>query len=379
MPYRSAEAGSPSSAVWGPIAPRFLRIGFGALCLVIALPLFIGAGSDRTLRCERRSGDATCTLAQSTPLLGGSAASFPASAIAEVRVGERTTKGGNEYDLKFLDARGAEHFLGTFDERSEADVERAKIERFLSSSDRELVVETAPEPAGLLMVAAFVAVGIACIVNALWATGRFRFVLDRAKNELSIRRSILGIPLGRMDVHASDVDEVIVEYGTMPDWAKTKYQASETGGRLELGTAKGRILLSHRFLRGSDVHERGARDLRALLDLPARRAPAPAPLPPKARSKLIPIVMALTVIIALSFVANFVLDEVAMTTQGRLELTSDHRCRFQGMELLPGGAMSTTLDPGRYQIEIWQPNDEWQPQEFVIVQGQTTTFVCRAQ
>lgn len=380
MPYRSANAGSRSSAVWGPIAPRFLRIAFGALCLVVAVPLWIGAGSARSLRCERRSGDATCTLAQSAPLFGGSAASFPASAIAEVRVNQRTTKGGTEYDLKFLDPRGAEHFLGSFGERHEAEAERRRIERFLSSSEqRDLVVENGPEPSGIAFVAVFVFGGLGCIVNACWATGRFRFVLDRTKNELSVRRAILGVPLGRMDVHASDVDEVFVEYGTVRDWAKTKYQAPETGGRLELGTPKGRILLSHRFLRGTDVHERGARDLRALLELPAREARAPAPPPRAPRSKLVPIVLMLVALVAVGFVANLVLNEVAMTTQGRLELTSEHRCRFQGMELLPGGAMSTTLDPGRYEIQIWQPNDEWVPRELDIVKGQTTTFVCRAQ
>jgi hypothetical protein len=187
-----------------------------------------------------------------------------------------------------------------------------------------------------------------------------------------------------MDVHASDVDEVIVEYGPVPDWGKTKYQASETGGRLELGTANGRILLSHRFLRGTNVHERGARDLRALLDLPAREGRAPESPPPKARSKLVPIALMLGALVASSFVANWILNEVAMTTQGRLELRAEQRCRFQAMELLPGGEMSTTLNPGRYEIEIWKPSgrsdqhDLWVGEEFVIVQGQTTTFVCRA-
>lgn len=386
MPYRSAEAGSRSSAVWGPIAPRFLRIAFGALCLVIALLLSVGAGSEQSLRCERRAEEATCTLARSAPFFGDSVASFPESAIAEVRVSERTTKGGAEYDLKFLDSRGAEHFLGTFDERGDADAERRRIERFLSTSGlRELVVESAPDPFGMIAVAACVAVALGCIVNALWATGRFRFVLDRAKNELSIRRSILGLPIGRMDLHASDVEQVFVEYGFVPDWAKTKYARPEPGGRVVLVTASGNLPLAHRFLRGTDVHERGARDLRALLDLPARepsREPSPSAAIPrrKSLSMILKAAFAIVGLVIGAFVANLILNEVAMQTQGRLDLAAEHRCRFQGMELLPGGAMQTTLDPGRYEVEIWQPGDRWVPEEFLIVQdGRRSSCAARGE
>jgi hypothetical protein len=73
------------------------------------------------------------------------------------------------------------------------------------------------------------------------------------------------------------------------------------------------------------------------------------------------------------------ISTIASRVQGTLQLECQQRCRFDGMECLPGGSMQMTLDEGTYQIEVWARSGSalWLPQTFQIVTGETTRFVCR--
>lgn len=69
---------------------------------------------------------------------------------------------------------------------------------------------------------------------------------------------------------------------------------------------------------------------------------------------------------------------VAGKLQGTLVLECKQRCRFQGIECLPGGSSRQTLDEGSYPIEIWATSGAalWIPKTVQITKGETTTFVC---
>ena len=109
------------------------------------------------------------------------------------------------------------------------------------------------------------------------------------------------------------------------------------------------------------------------------RAAAPAAVTPEAYAKArkkVWIIVGLTVLLVLGQGLFFFF--LADKDEGTLELECRARCRFQGMECLPGGSMSTTLAPGDYPIEIWASSGQalWLPRRFTIKVGETTKFRC---
>jgi hypothetical protein len=95
----------------------------------------------------------------------------------------------------------------------------------------------------------------------------------------------------------------------------------------------------------------------------------------KKRKKYVLAVVAGLVVIA---GIQLVIMLVAGAVQGTLVLECKQRCRFDGIECLPGGSSRQTLDEGTYQIEIWASSGSalWIPKQFQITKGETTTFVC---
>jgi hypothetical protein len=77
--------------------------------------------------------------------------------------------------------------------------------------------------------------------------------------------------------------------------------------------------------------------------------------------------------------AQLALMFIASRVQGTLILECKQRCRFQGMECLPGGSSRQTLDEGTYDIEVWSSSGSalWTTKSFQITTGETTTFVCQ--
>lgn len=62
-----------------------------------------------------------------------------------------------------------------------------------------------------------------------------------------------------------------------------------------------------------------------------------------------------------------------------LEIRADHRCKFGGTELLPGGWERQSVNPGTYPVQVWDPDPSghWQAQTIEVVADRTTVFVCR--
>lgn len=83
--------------------------------------------------------------------------------------------------------------------------------------------------------------------------------------------------------------------------------------------------------------------------------------------------------LAVAFAAQGILMLVASRVQGTLVLECKQRCKFQGLECLPGGSSRQTLDEGTYTIEVWAASGSalWIPKQFQITTGETTTFVCQ--
>jgi hypothetical protein len=65
--------------------------------------------------------------------------------------------------------------------------------------------------------------------------------------------------------------------------------------------------------------------------------------------------------------------------QGTLEIHCHHRCRFQGMDCRPGGAVSGSYDPGQYEIEVFDPKAPggWRLERARVERDKTTVFRCR--
>jgi hypothetical protein len=77
-------------------------------------------------------------------------------------------------------------------------------------------------------------------------------------------------------------------------------------------------------------------------------------------------------------VGNLILRAYADRHQGWLEIHAESRCRFDGGELLPGGVMTLSLDPGSYTVEVYNSRvpGNWQLQRFDVRLGQTTRVRC---
>jgi len=66
-------------------------------------------------------------------------------------------------------------------------------------------------------------------------------------------------------------------------------------------------------------------------------------------------------------------------TQGFLELTAEHRCRFRGTWVFPGTTEEFAVAPGRYELSVFDvaSPDHWQTQTHDVALGRTTRATCR--
>ena len=62
-----------------------------------------------------------------------------------------------------------------------------------------------------------------------------------------------------------------------------------------------------------------------------------------------------------------------------LEIRAEYRCMFEGMELLPGGDMSMSVKPGRYEIRVFNSAvpGGWESQFYELRTGQSLVVTCR--
>ena len=78
-------------------------------------------------------------------------------------------------------------------------------------------------------------------------------------------------------------------------------------------------------------------------------------------------------------VALFLFIRNTSSKQSTLEIHAEYRCAFDGLEILPGGEMSTSLEPGRYEIRVFNSAAPggWESQFYTLHAGQSLLVACR--
>jgi hypothetical protein len=101
-------------------------------------------------------------------------------------------------------------------------------------------------------------------------------------------------------------------------------------------------------------------------------------MPVVAKAKVPRVAIFVGVAVALITLVGVFMTAYESRTQGTLELDCKGRCRFGGMECLPGGSVSMGLPPGTHTIETFAPDEptRWKKNEVAIQLGQTRRFVC---
>jgi len=311
--------------------------------------------------------------------------------VAEVyRPGSKRGSSGR-WEVVLLDARGAERVIAQARGQADAVAIRTRVRAFLDDRNlRNVEVETPPDRIGFTTAVAALLVGLALIVNAFWAAGRLRVEVDRANDVVRFRRTLFGVPIGREALHSyRDITDVKLERGPVKDALRMTGQAAESGGRLVLvANERSEVPLTERFMRGEDALVRGFGALRAALQLPVIEPPplrtsaagtvttSPRATGPRAWR---PVALVVGVLFLIAVGGNALLAWHADGTQGAIEIHAEHRCTFQGMELLPGGELRMSLDPGPYVVGVWSPSAPggWEMQTYEVRIGETTTITCR--
>ncbi|HEY3666284.1 MAG TPA: hypothetical protein VGL19_09800, partial [Polyangiaceae bacterium] len=180
----------------------------------------------------------------------------------------------------------------------------------------------------------------------------------------------------------------------------TRGQLPETGARLSVVRNSGhRFPLTPVFLPDPKLFETGLELVRVELGLASTKQAAskdnqekeegiPTPAPghrlltlgaaPKISQHARAWLLAVGVILVATAVSALVSWQEA-TSEGQLEIRAEYRCEFDGIEILPGGFMSSSLPPGRYLVRVFDAAvaGGWQAQEFQIRAGQSKLVVCR--
>ena len=103
--------------------------------------------------------------------------------------------------------------------------------------------------------------------------------------------------------------------------------------------------------------------------------------PARTRAAGRPIVLwgALTVgALVVAVTGNYFLERSMAGSTGVLQLECRHRCEFSNSTCLPGGAMEVRLNPGEYEVKVWNPAapSSWEPHKVRVELGTQTRFVC---
>ncbi len=82
--------------------------------------------------------------------------------------------------------------------------------------------------------------------------------------------------------------------------------------------------------------------------------------------------------LVVSAAGNFMLERSQAGSTGLLQLECRHRCEFSNGTCLPGGAMDMRLNPGEYEVKVWNPDapNSWELHKIRVEVGQETRFVC---
>jgi hypothetical protein len=329
----------------------------GMFVLAVLGPLFalLGTHSQR-LSCDRAAG--SCRYVESRAPFG-SERQFSIADVREVRFVDQLGKNRTQAESVIVFASGHELRVARAS-RTDAHARFGEIDRFFQPGGAAtLTVETRGSSLFILLGAA---TGVALLVLIGRAA---RWVLPFRVTVWRDRVRIRQLPLGALR-----------ELGlTRPVRVRVR-QPTAGSRRVAIETEVGEVVLATEQLRGRRAHVRAARRLAELLEielgapesLPARAAP------PGRRGLLLLVAAGLVSMAALAFALSGIPSE----KRGKLEIECRTRCRFQGLECLPGGRVQMALAPGQHVIEIWTASGDslWTPKQATVRIGETTHFVC---
>jgi hypothetical protein len=377
MPYREPLTRQTTPVRYGLTPPRWWRVWLGLLLVGLGGLLLIFALGVQSLRCTRSAdGGGACELKSSYPFseLSGR---FGPGAVRDVRYNKITGKSGRVTgaEVVLLDSRGAETELRWF----EPDAASAAYERahafFVERRGGSLDLATDRSFWLFFVCAAMILGGLAALASGLRWAGRVGLLIDRVEGRLYITRR----SLRRREswaVSLSGVTAVEVERGPLDP----KERVPAHGARLALYVEEtGKRLPLTPFLPGERVHRRAAAALRSALELPEAREPGGLPWPQWFNwSRLRRPMLAALGLLLVAVVGQLVLLRYASTTQGWLSLRCEARCRFAGIECLPGGEVSMSLDPGEYTVEVFAPDAPggYAPHRISLKADESVSFLC---
>lgn len=348
---------APLGTFWyGPFPPprsKWLPL----FVLALLSPVFIGAGTQsQRLACDRGSG--VCRHSQSSAWFGASERAFPIEHVREVRFVDGLGKNRGDAESVIVFASGHELRLAR-GAREAARTSFEELDRFFGTSGGPSLHHEASGSPIFLVLGAALALALAGfaghLVTLIWP---FRVALWR--DRLEVRRPPFGatrsLELAR------------------PKGVKILDQPAGTR-RVVLRTSAGEVPLTVKAYAGRAAHERAARHMAGLLELDFHAPEPERPASPRTPRRTL--LLFAGVIVAGALVSALI-GAGSSRTQGTLELECRTRCRFQGMECLPGGSVQMSLEPGAHTIEVWTAtgSERWTPKQATIRIGETTRFVC---
>jgi hypothetical protein len=295
------------------------------------------------------------------------AVTFPPTAIHDVRVVKQGGKSAS-YALALIDSRGAETTLLRGSGNADLGEVLTKTRDFFVERRGDELHLVESNPLQLLAIAAALAAVAALLVRS-GIRGRFSRRLRIDRSRIAMRDRSIEVP--------APLTAIEIETGTIHDAWKSRGQADEVGGRVVLVGERERVALTDDLLPGANVHEQLATELREIFGLAPKSQPtAAAPMTSFAAYKPILAMFAFATIA--SIVGNLVLRARANKSEGTLEVTCTNRCKFQGMECMPGGSLGSTLKPGDYAFEVFDASSptQWTTRTVTIEVGKTTRFAC---
>jgi hypothetical protein len=325
--------------------------------LAVLAPVFALLGTHwQRLSCDRAVS--SCRYVESWASFA-SERQFSIADVREVRFVDQLGKNRTEAESAIVFGSGHELRVARAS-RVDAHARFGEIERFFQPGGAAaLTVDTRGSPLFLLL-------GAAIAVAFLVVIGRSaRWVLPFRVTVWRDRVRIRQLPLGALR-----------ELGlTRPVRVRVRQPAAGSR-RVVIETEVGEVVLATAKLLGRRAHVRAAQRLAELLEIelgPPESLPARA-APPGRRRLLLLVAAGLVSIAALSVAVS----GISSKKQGKLEIECRTRCRFQGMECLPGGRVQMALAPGQHAIEIWTASGDslWTPKQATVRIGETTHFVC---
>ena len=342
----------PKAKLWyGPFLPRgkdwAILLGLAFFTLVL---LEAGLGA-RGIVCERGE----CKWIRDSVLFGRRVRSFAARDVIEVRFVTGLGKNRGEAESVLVFRSGTELRIGR-DSEDDARETHERLSHVLREPEADL--DLVSRGYGFLAVlAGLLTVGFATQLLRMLGIAR-PWGVSVWPERVLLRRWPIG---DSREIEIGEPRRVVTD-----------------DGPVTIEHARGKSALPPGPRSGGFAARRTARKLASALGVPEPELPARAARRPWPRRPISHGVVWFCVLTTVTVAVIRNCTSYMKKDEGTLVLECQTRCRFQGMECLPGGSLQMALPPGTHGIEVWDPDapTHWKTKKFSIEIGETTHFVC---